>query len=212
MTVSLLFGKKYARTSIGGVTLDATLSENHFYTAKASTYPIEDGRVISDHIINENETVEIRGVVSDSPLSILSLFNRSIDAFNRLLEIRDRKERISLVTGIKVYTDMIITSMNVPIDLTTGQSLTFSITLQKIFIDRSTTFQRDINNPFDKNPVQIDREQVANASKYEYFGRDPDTSFKDQATSQYEAGIQDLRPIPPILTERIQNQAREIGG
>lgn len=212
MTLSLLFGKKYARTSIGGVSLDAVLDENHSYTTKATTYPIEDGRTISDHIINENETVEITGVVSDSPLSILSLFNRSINAFNQLLQIRDRKERISLVTGIKVYTDMVITSMNVPIDLSTGQSLTFSITLQKIFIDTSTTLQRDINNPFDKRPVQIERDQVANASKYEYFGQDPDTSFKDQATSQYEAGIQNLRPIPPILTERIHSQARQIGG
>lgn len=205
MVLSLLFGRKYAQSNIGGIFLDATLSEDHQYNSRVTNYPVEDGRIISDHIINEPETLQITGIVSDTPLSILAPFNRSVDAFNRLVRIHTNKERITVVTGIKVYTDMVMTSLQVPRNLTTGQSLTFVIDLQKIFLETSVRLNLDFNDPFTKAPDKIPREIVADANRFPFIQNDPTTSLKDQASSEVDVGIQSLDPVPPSLFTRILN-------
>ena len=212
MVLSILFGKKYAQSNIGGVVLDATLTEDHEYNSRVTNYPVEDGRIISDHIINEPETVQITGVVTDTPLAILSSFNRSINAFNRLIQIHTNRERVTVVTGIKVYTNMVMTSLQVPRNVQTGQSLTFVIQLQKIYLDSSIRLYLDPNDPLNKIQDKIPREQVAEATKYPGYQQDPITSLKDQASSAVNVGIQDLIPVPPQILPNIYDQAIKLRG
>lgn len=208
MVLSLLFGKKYAQTAIGSIVLDATISENHNYTARPTTFPIESGQFVTDHIINDPETLEVTGMVSDTPLQILYISNRSVDAFNRLLQIYYNKEVITVVTGIKIYLDMVITELNIPRSIESGQSLTFNITFQKIKFTSSVRVNLNANNPFTVQQDKIPRQIVADANKYPNFENDPNTSFKDQAESPVSVGIQDLLPIPQnILTTVLANAA-----
>jgi hypothetical protein len=212
MVLSLLFGKKYAQSNVGGVTLDATISEEHHYTARVTSYPIEDGRIISDHIVNEPETIQITGVVTDTPLSILSFFNRSIDAFNRLIQIHQNKEIITVVTGIKVYTNMVMTSLQIPRSVQTGQSLTFVIDLQRVYLDLSVPSSLNPNDPFTRTSTNLPRELIADASKYPYIQFDPPTSLKDQASSAINAGIQDLVPVPNKILPNVLTQVSRLQG
>lgn len=210
MVLSLLFGRKYVQSNVGGVFLDATLSEDHSYNSRVTNYPVEDGRIISDHVINEPETLQITGIVSDTPLSILAPFNRSVDAFNRLVRIHSNRERITVVTGIKVYTDMVMTSLQVPRNVQTGQSLTFIIDLQKIFIDTSVRLLLNENDPFTKAQDKIPRDIVAETNRFPFMQNDPPTTLKDQAASAVDAGIQDLQPVGPTLYERLSGFWRNI--
>lgn len=212
MVLSILFGKKYAQSTIGGVVLDATLTEDHQYNARVTNYPVENGKIISDHIINEPETVQITGIVTDTPLAILSSFNRSINAFNRLIQIHNNRERVTVVTGIKVYTDMVMTSLQVPRNVQTGQSLTFIIDLQKIYLDSSVKLSLDPNDPFNKATDKIPREQVAEANKYPFLTSDPNTSLKDQASSAVNVGIQDLLPVSNKILPNVLFQAQKLRG
>lgn len=206
MVLSLLFGRKYVQSSVGGIYLDATLSEDHQYSSRVTNYPIEDGRIISDHIINEPETLQITGIVSDTPLSFLAPFNRSVDAFNRLVRIHTNRERITVVTGIKVYTDMVMTSLHVPKNVQTGQSLTFIIELQKIIIDTSIRLLFNENDPFSKAFDKIPRDIVADANRFPFIQKDPITSLKDQASSTVDSGIQNLEPISPSIYDTVVSQ------
>lgn len=211
MVLSLLYGRKYAQSRVGTVSLDATLSEDHSYRSRVTNFPIENGTYISDHVINEPVRLSIRGLVSDTPLNILAIGNRSIDAFNRLIEIQERKERISVITGIKVYTDMVITSLNVPRDIATGQSLTFNIEFQKLMIDTSVRLY--LNQPFEGSNTVIPREIVADATKYPFIGNiDPVTSLKDQASSGVNVGIQSLQPVPNGIIDNVRRVARSLAG
>lgn len=196
MVLSLLFGKKYAQSNIGGVVLDATITEDHQYTSRVTNFPLEYGGLISDHIINDPETLQISGIVTDTPLSFLTSFNRSIDAFNRLIQIHRNKERITVITGIRVYTDMVMTNLQVPRNVQTGQSLNFVIELQKIYIDNTVRYNIYDNQPFNKPQDVIPREIVAETDKYPFHQTDPNTTLKDQASSGVNVGIQDLLPIP----------------
>lgn len=47
--------------------IDATVSENHSLSAKTTRHEIEDGSIISDHIINQGRKLTIAGIVSDDP-------------------------------------------------------------------------------------------------------------------------------------------------
>lgn len=211
MVLSLLFGKKYARTTVSNVVLDAVISEDHVYNSRVTNYPVEDGRIISDHIINEPVTLQITGVVSDTPLAIFAPFNRSINAFNDLVEVHNRRELITVVTGIKVYTNMVITSLQVPRNIQSGQSLTFVIDMQKVFLDTSVRLILNNNSPFEKTSAPIPRDQVADANKYPYIQADPVTSLKDQASTGIDSGIQDLVPVPTIILPRVRAQAAVLG-
>lgn len=212
MTLALLFGKKYDQTRVGSVFLDATISEGHNYNSRVTSYPVETGGIISDHIINEPETLTITGIVSDTPLNILTSFNRSVDAFNRLVRIHDLRERITVITGIKIYTNMVITSLQVPRNINSGQSLTFVIELQKIFLDNTVQFTTILNNPFARISDQIPRQQVADAQKYPFYELDPQTSLKDQASSGQNAGIQDLLPIKNEYLGNIYTSLNRLSG
>lgn len=211
MALQLLFGKKYARTSVGLVVFDALLTENHEYNSRVTNYPVENGRIISDHIIKEPEIVNINGIVSDTPLNIFSAFNRSVNAFERLVEVYNRREPVTVITGIKIYTNMVMTNLSVPRNIQSGQSLNFSITLQKIFLDTSVRLTLDANNPFTRAPDKIPREIVAEANRYPAYANDPSTSFKDQASSQVNAGILNLLPVDNTLQPRLTGVISQIG-
>ena len=149
MVLSLLFGRKYAQTTIGNISLDATLSEDHSLTAKATQFPLENGSFVSDHVEVAPIRLSIRGVISDTPLNVLSDFNRSIDNFNRLTRLFETKAVLSVITGIRVYQNMVMTSLNVPRDVETGQSLTFEIDLQEMrFVSQNLVYFQ--NQPFIK--------------------------------------------------------------
>ena len=219
MVLSLLFGKKYARTDIAGVVIDAVISEDHIYNSRVTSYPVEDGKIISDHIINEPETLQISGMVSDTPLSFITPFSNpfsvanspSVNAFQRLVEIHNRRELITVITGIKVYENMAITALQVPRNLQSGQSLTFTMDFQKVVTDSSVRFTENPNNPFDREADKIPREIVGDADRYPFHQQNASTTFKDQASSSVDAGIQDLRRIPPGVSVRIISLAGAVG-
>lgn len=52
------------------IVLDASVSETHVSTSKATRNPIEDGSDITDHVILDPDSLSIEGIVSDTPLSL----------------------------------------------------------------------------------------------------------------------------------------------
>ncbi|MCK5610315.1 hypothetical protein KAR91_51055 [Candidatus Pacearchaeota archaeon] len=55
------------------IIIDATISENHSLSAKATNHEIEDGSNISDHIINKGRKLVIEGIKSDDPFTLASI-------------------------------------------------------------------------------------------------------------------------------------------
>ena len=91
----------------------------------------------------------MRGVVSITGGSFLregelvktgsDTLTRADDAFKELQTIRDNKEVITVVTSAKTYDSMILKSLTVPRDKSSGDSLVFSASFQEvIFADVET--------------------------------------------------------------------------
>ena len=206
MTIALLFNSRNSRARIGSVFFDATLSETHETSSTTTNFPVEDGSFISDFVITNPETLNISGLITDTPLNFLLGFNRSVSAYNELLRLQKNKELLTVVTGIKIYENMILTSISVPRDSQSGKSLTFNINLQKIIIDNSTLINVDENNPFLKTQEVINREQVAENERYPFIQLDPPLSLKDQSESTFEIGYQLLQPINPEIIFNLEEQ------
>lgn len=130
MMTAIISGRGTSR--LDTIELDAIVSESHNFSSTATSFPIESGAVISDHIFNNPEEITISGIVSNSPLYTQVDDGRTQDAFNRLVEIFENKELITVVTGLKVYTSMSLANLTVPRDQGTGQALRFNATLRKV--------------------------------------------------------------------------------
>lgn len=219
MVLSLIFGKKYAqsqinqiRTGINLITFDTMVSEEHKFTSRVTYYPVESGTIVSDHIINQPDQVILSGLITDTPLNIFAFSNRSVSAFNTLLQLHERRAVVDIVTGIKVYRNMAITSIDVPRTIKTGQTLTFNIILQKIVFDNTIQVLRDQGNVFAGIQDVTPREIVAENTNIPIIQNDPPFSLKDQATTATNVGVQSLASVPNAILPNVLSNLLAIYG
>lgn len=203
MVLSLIYGRKYAQSKVGVVTFDTMVNEEHRFSSRVTYFPVESGTSVSDHIINQPDIVSLSGIVSDTPLGLLAPFNRSIAAFNALIQIHERRQIVDVVTGIKVYKNMAITSLNVPRTVKSGQTLTFNIELQKIIFDDDIQTLLEQNNIFAGVQDNTPRSIVAENTDIPLIQFDPPFSLKDQATSASNVGVQSLDIVPLAIVPNV---------
>ncbi len=60
--------------------------------------------------------------------------NRAKDAFHFLLELQEQRQLFDVVTGLKLYKNMCLTSLSVPRRTDTGQAIRFSASMREIKI------------------------------------------------------------------------------
>lgn len=147
--VSLVF--KTTKASIGSLELDASVTETHSAEVDVTDHPIESGANISDHVRPKVETLTIEGLVTNSPLPVKSdplvsytygsqtvssrsrfFETRAGQAYADLRAMKDAGQLLTIVTALRSYENMVIQTLNVPRDATSGQALRFSVTLKQI--------------------------------------------------------------------------------
>lgn len=126
--------------SIGGITLDAAIEEKHDYSATITDHPIEAGGFVTDHVFETPRMVQVTGEITDSPVTVFSILNglssRRMEAKDQLVALYELRERVVLVTGLEIYTDMVMESLSMPRNQATGQRLQFSATFKQTrFVD-----------------------------------------------------------------------------
>lgn len=152
---------------IGLLELDARISEEAKYSSEVTRFPVESGNFISDHYIKKPIQYNITGFISNDPVKILDMKNSSpvknksiIERFildkkdktrieiakNYLLELHESGSLIDIISGIEVYTNMIITSLNIPRSKTTGNALRFSAVFTKVKKVESEVFEGNISD------------------------------------------------------------------
>ena len=139
--------------TLTGIVVDATVSEEHVSTADLTENPVEDGAKVTDHVQLKPSQLTIEGVISDTPLgyavigniqnlvrSVATLFglsSRSTDAFNNLRKLQESRKPFTVITGLKRYTNMIMTDLSVPRTATTGGAIHFRAVMKEIRIVKS---------------------------------------------------------------------------
>ena len=163
MALSLLFdfirGKR--NSMIGTLELDAMISETHEIQNDISQFPIEDGGNISDHFQRNPRRITIEGFVTNTPVKLFGVLDLSgftspfEDNVQMALEYLEKisgrpknidqsypdPELVTIVTGLKVYQNMMIERLTIPRDRTTGQALRFLCELVEVRTVNSQTVQ-----------------------------------------------------------------------
>lgn len=121
--------------SIGGIVVNSFLLEEHNYAATASEYAIDSDIPVSDNIRLKPEELKIEGVVEEGVVvSDTGASSNIVSVFDEFLTLRKTRAAVSIITGLKEYTDMYISDFSVPRKAKDGGSLMFSARLKKLNI------------------------------------------------------------------------------
>lgn len=138
--------------SVGGVSLDLILDENHSKSAEVTENPLQDGRAISDGIYVKLREGSLTGLVSNHSLKhtediaeenrnaegILNiaqrqpLKNRAAEAWNELKAVMDAKQTVTIVTALEVYENVAVTNIETTIDGESGDALAIRLTFKQV--------------------------------------------------------------------------------
>lgn len=148
--------------SIGGILMDVTVEESHTDELEITEHPVEQGAAVTDHAYVKPSTVTIKAGVSDASNKATAGDKRSAAVYNALLKLQGTREPFDVVTGKRVYKNMLIKSLAVTTDQTTENVLSVTAELQQIIIahvnavavPRSRQKHRKTNSPTDKGEKQ----------------------------------------------------------
>lgn len=153
MAIQNLFVR--TKKQIGGIQLDAVLSETHNNIAVVTKNPIELGAEVTDHSYIEPKEISIVAEVSDNPLGsaafgqIIDNVNgffgsatttnqtRSTTAYNAMVALMDARELLSVQTKLRLYDNMLITGLRTVQDKQTSRIARMVIDMQEIIITES---------------------------------------------------------------------------
>lgn len=120
------------------IQFDAVLNESHQLGSDVTFHPVEDGAQITDHIRKRPDTIQIDGIVSGTPIKFLASFRVQEDpvsqAYETLRDIMEKSTLVDVVTTLRVYQNMALTSVSITRDADSGNILNASLTLQEVRI------------------------------------------------------------------------------
>jgi len=142
--ISLFFKDKHHL--LGELSVDAVIRESHEFKAKVGEHPSESGQNFCDHVALSPTTLQIEGVISNTPMTLLGLtavrsfdnfiHKRSNDlvdqAFKKLEDIFTQREPITITTSLKDYENMVLESLSIERNAQMSSSMHFKATAKQI--------------------------------------------------------------------------------
>ena len=109
---------------------------------QVTTYPVESGSRISDHVVAENKVLELRGWISNihalgSPGP--SLADRPREGWAQIRALGSTKQPFTLYGKHGTYDNCVITKAEKESNAKTGQGLRFTLVMQQIQIATAVT-------------------------------------------------------------------------
>ena len=130
----------FNKKKIGSIEVDVFLTERFQRQAEITRYPVENGSSISDHIIYQPIGLDIDGLMgSGYAFDIKDFFQSAIDTHESIITLMNSKTAFDVVTGLKVYSNMVIENYSYDRNAANGGSFEFSMSLKEIFIVSSQT-------------------------------------------------------------------------
>lgn len=153
---------KVTPTQIDTITCDVTTSEVHQGEVEVTDHPVEEGANVTDHARTKPAMFTVEGIVTNTPLNstqsrrIVEAFGQQLEttspedalrdspgyaeeAYAKLEALRRTPKLITVITQLRTYTNMLMTSLSVPRDPRTGDALRFSATFRELVIVKNKT-------------------------------------------------------------------------
>lgn len=146
--LSTLFQQQSRR--IGLIVPSVIISEKHNDTLEITEHPVEVGAAISDHAYRRPSEVVMQVGFSGggSLLDFLDTtsFGLSVglspkETYQELLDLQNSRVPFDVVTGKRIYSNMLIRALEVTTDRTSENVLSAVLTLREVIITSTTTTQ-----------------------------------------------------------------------
>ncbi|MBK5143381.1 hypothetical protein I2494_06555 [Budviciaceae bacterium BWR-B9] len=123
---------------------EVVTNEVHSWTAETTSNPVEKGEPVSDHVQRKPDTLQMTGIVSNASIHgklggliermDLGLGTESMvqQAFDKLYKLMDEKRPVTVYTQYKYYPDMVLTSLNIPRTVESGDCIEFTATFTHV--------------------------------------------------------------------------------
>jgi hypothetical protein len=161
--------------TLGIVQFDCSISERHAGDAEVTEHPVETltgaagvPGVISDHIRALPEELELNGLVTNTPLVLLAsafakspvfpfiispLQDRVDTAYWTLRQLKNAGQLLDVVTSLRTYSNMAITTLVVTRNVDTGNVLNCTIGLREVKTATSLAIAKPIPEDVANNPA-----------------------------------------------------------
>lgn len=128
-----------ARRSIGTLLPQVVVSEKHTDELQMTDHPVEAGATITDHAFKLPAIVVITcgfgkaGPPSDQPFAIRTPVDLN-DVYQSLLKLQDPPTLIDIVTGKRLYKNMLVKVISVETDVETENVLMITLTCRQVIM------------------------------------------------------------------------------
>jgi hypothetical protein len=163
------------------------------HSAKATQFPVETGAVITDHVLQDADVVQLSGLVTNTPLpsgvkmtdragneyqtfekaaEAGQFRGRAVAAYYALLAAKNAGAPVEVWMPLRAYQDMVLESLAVSESADAGDSLTFSLSARQI----RTTSTRTVAAP--KLEAAKPKEKKGRQPAKKVEGGRPKSTFK----------------------------------
>ena len=136
------------------ITIDCTLREEHVATVEITRHPIEDGADPTDHARKLPDRVTLEGLFSNTPIDVNEARSRgnteagasgyAQEQHKKLLELTVTRKAVGLLTEIRTYKNMVLTSLSTPRDSKVGDAVRFLATFEEIRFVKSEVVRLEL--------------------------------------------------------------------
>ncbi|WP_240820725.1 phage baseplate protein [Klebsiella michiganensis] len=135
---------------IGLIVPSVVISEKHSDTLEITEHPVEVGAAISDHAYRRPSEVvmQVGFAGGGSLLDLLDTTSFGLSAglsprevYQNLLDLQNSRVPFDVVTGKRLYSNMLIRAMEVTTERSTENVLSAVLTLREVIITSTTTSQ-----------------------------------------------------------------------
>lgn len=119
--------------TFGEYVFDAVLSSSHSYSVNITSHPVQRGSSISDHAFLNPDSLQMSIMASDVNAASAEE-NYSVNVFAKLRSIMEMCEPVRIITRLRSYEDMMLTSMSTTDDFRTMYAVKCELQFQHIEI------------------------------------------------------------------------------
>lgn len=128
---------------LGGIEFDSVITKDEQLSAEAPDFATEKGYSVSDTIIIKPTTLSVEAVVANRPVTWLSRHgsssNRIAEVTRQLRKIFVDRELVTYSANGDTWDNMAITTLNIPDDAESGDSIKVSFSLKQVTVTRKQT-------------------------------------------------------------------------
>ena len=125
---------------LGGIEFDSVITKDEQLSAEAPDFATETGYSVSDTIIIKPPTLSVEAVVANRPVTWLSRHgsssNRIAEVTRQLRKIFVDRELVTYSANGDTWDNMAITTLNIPDDAESGDSIKVSFSLKQVTVTR----------------------------------------------------------------------------